>query len=54
MKMHLLNILNQLEATEKEKMTIQAHFENKVVTHKAVVDLFCEIRNVNNIEKLNK
>lgn len=54
MKMHLLNILNQLEATEQEKKTIQTHFENKVVTHQAVVDLFCEIRNVNNIEKLNK
>jgi len=46
MKMHLLNILNQLEATEEEKRTIQKKFETQVVSHKAVVDAFCELRGI--------
>lgn len=38
MKMHLMNILNQLEATESEKEIIKNEFENKVVSFKAVRD----------------
>ena len=37
MKMHLLNILNQLEATEQEKTIIVDHFKNHTVTYSAVV-----------------
>ncbi|MFT7611763.1 MAG: hydroxymethylglutaryl-CoA reductase [Parvicellaceae bacterium] len=46
MKMHLLNILNQLEATDDEKRIIQKKFETNVVSHKAVVDAFCEMRGI--------
>ena len=53
MKMHLLNILNQLEATEEEKQIIQNKFNTTVVTHKAVVDAFCELRGVKTPEQLN-
>ena len=44
MKMHLMNILNQLGATNNEKETIAKHFENKTVTHSDVVTKFQEIR----------
>ncbi|MBC5863767.1 hydroxymethylglutaryl-CoA reductase, degradative [Flavobacterium turcicum] len=37
MKMHLNNILNQLEATKEERIAIQKHFENNTVSHNAVV-----------------
>lgn len=37
MKMHLNNILNQLEATKEERIVIQKHFENNTVSHNAVV-----------------
>ncbi len=46
MKMHLLNILNQLGATEEERKTIKAHFENKVVSHQEVIQVFCEMRGI--------
>jgi hydroxymethylglutaryl-CoA reductase len=46
MKMHLLNILNQLEATEAEIAEIKAFFEDKVVTHSDVVRKFCEVRGI--------
>jgi hydroxymethylglutaryl-CoA reductase len=36
MKMHLLNILNHLEATEKESGRVVAHFEERVVSFTAV------------------
>ena len=48
MKMHLLNILNQLEATDAEKKQIVELFKTKTVTHKAVVDEFCRIRGIEN------
>ena len=48
MKMHLLNILNQLGASESEKDQIKLYFNNKVVSHKAVVDQFCKLRGVKN------
>jgi hydroxymethylglutaryl-CoA reductase len=44
MKMHLLNILNQLEATDSEKVTIVEYFKDKVVSHSAAVEVFTKIR----------
>jgi len=44
MKMHLLNILNQLEATDAEKEEIVAHFKDKVVSHSAAVEAFMRVR----------
>ncbi|WP_028890161.1 hydroxymethylglutaryl-CoA reductase, degradative [Tenacibaculum ovolyticum] len=44
MKMHLQNILNQLEATTKEREVITTYFESKTVSHSAVVDKFNELR----------
>ncbi len=46
MKMHLLNILNQLEATEEEKAIIVDHFKHNTVTHSAAVQKFCEVRGI--------
>lgn len=48
MKMHLLNILNQLEATDIEKKQIVELFKTKTVTHKGVVDEFCKMRGIEN------
>jgi len=45
MKMHLLNILNQLGATEEEKKTLVEHFKKNAATHSAVVDAFKNLRN---------
>ena len=45
MKMHLQNILNQLGASVQEKETIEKYFEDKTVSHSAVVDKFNELRN---------
>lgn len=44
MKMHLLNILNQLGATDSEKKRIVTHFKNHTVTHSAVVEAFEKLR----------
>lgn len=44
MKMHLLNILNQLEATDAEKEEIVAYFKDKVVSHSAAVEAFIRVR----------
>ncbi len=46
MKMHLFNILNQLEATEKERVEIANWFSDKVVVHSEVVRVFCEMRGI--------
>ena len=46
MKMHLFNILNQLEATEKERDEIANWFSDKVVVHSEVVRVFCEMRGI--------
>ncbi len=46
MKMHLMNILNQLEATPEEKKHITAYFQDKVPHHREVVNYFCELRGV--------
>jgi hydroxymethylglutaryl-CoA reductase len=44
MKMHLMNILNQFEATSEEKSTIVEHFKSNTVTHSAVVEAIEKIR----------
>ena len=44
MKMHLMNILNQFEATNKEKEQIVNHFKINVVTHSAVVKAIEKLR----------
>ncbi|MBU2948755.1 hydroxymethylglutaryl-CoA reductase, degradative [Zobellia uliginosa] len=44
MKMHLMNILNQLGATEDEKKTLTHHFKKHSATHNAVVDAFEKLR----------
>jgi hydroxymethylglutaryl-CoA reductase len=45
MKMHLLNILNQLGATEAEKKQLVAYFKKHSATHNAVVEAFRDLRN---------
>ncbi|GLB54145.1 3-hydroxy-3-methylglutaryl coenzyme A reductase [Neptunitalea chrysea] len=44
MKMHLLNILNQLGATEEEKVYFVNYFKDKTATHSAVVTAFENLR----------
>ena len=44
MKMHLNNILNQLEATEEECILIRKHFKHQVVSHSGVVDYIQNLR----------
>lgn len=44
MKMHLLNIINQLEATEKEKQKLIEHFKTHTVTHNAVGEQLTRLR----------
>lgn len=46
MKMHLLNILNQLEATEDEKAQIVEYFKDNIVSHSAAVEQFCKLRGI--------
>jgi hydroxymethylglutaryl-CoA reductase len=45
MKMHLMNILNQLEANESEKKIIVNHFKKNKVSHSAVVQELESLRN---------
>lgn len=45
MKMHLLNILNQLGATEMEKQQIVNYFKDKIVSHSETVKIFNQLRN---------
>ena len=44
MKMHLMNILNQFEATPQEKETIINHFKHNTVSHSAVVEQIEKLR----------
>jgi len=44
MKMHLMNMLNQLEATQTEKDRLTTYFKTNTVTHSAVVDALSELR----------
>ena len=56
MKMHLQNILNQFNATDKEKEIITTFFNKKTVTHSAVVEKIDSLRKptVNWIDFLDK
>ncbi len=44
MKMHLLNILNQLAATEAEKQEMITFFKDRTVSHSAVVGFLEQVR----------
>lgn len=44
MKMHLMNILNQFEATSEEKTKLVHHFKSHTVTHSAVVSEIEKLR----------
>lgn len=44
MKMHLMNMLNQLNATNYEKVAMVEFFKTNVVTHYAVEEALCELR----------
>ncbi len=44
MKMHLMNILNQFEATASEKHTLVHLFKTETVTHSAVVEALNKLR----------
>lgn len=46
MKMHLGNIINQLEATDEERVKIVKHFEHHPVSHVAVVEYVNDLRKV--------
>jgi hydroxymethylglutaryl-CoA reductase len=53
MKMHLLNILNQLEATEAEKAEIVDYFKDKVVSFSAAVEVFSRVRGIAHTQTQN-
>lgn len=44
MKMHLMNILNQFEASDNEKATLIEYFKTHVATHSAVVEEIEKLR----------
>lgn len=45
MKMHLMNILNQMEATSEEKQKAMRHFTKNTVSHSAAVEFIEKLRN---------
>lgn len=45
MKMHLMNILNQLKATQDEKIKAIHHFSNQTISHHAVDTFLTSLRN---------
>lgn len=45
MKMHLSNIIKQLDTSEEEKTYLLNYFENKEVSHSAVVEAYNNLRN---------
>lgn len=45
MKMHLMNILNHLEASEEEREKAKAHFANEVISFKSVREFIAGLRN---------
>lgn len=51
MKMHLMNILNQLGASPQEKTIIGNYFKNKTVSHSEVVNKFNSLRAVGSLEQ---
>ena len=48
MKMHLMNMLNQLEATHDEKSKMVDYFKTNVVTHSSVEKALFELRTTEN------
>ena len=44
MKMHLMNILNQVDASEKEKNNAINHFKDNTVSHSAVIEYVEQLR----------
>ena len=54
MKMHLFNILNQLEATEEEKQEMVRYFTDKVPHHREVVNKFCDMRGIKSPAEITK
>lgn len=44
MKMHLMNILNQMDASSSEKEKTVRHFNTHTITHSAVVDFINQLR----------
>lgn len=44
MKMHLMNILNQLQANDEERKAVENHFKEQTVSHRAVVDFIEDLR----------
>ncbi|MBP7274362.1 MAG: hydroxymethylglutaryl-CoA reductase, partial [Saprospiraceae bacterium] len=44
MKMHLHNILNHLQANDKEKELVFSHFEDKTVSFTSVRDFLYQIK----------
>jgi hydroxymethylglutaryl-CoA reductase len=44
MKMHLMNILNQFNATPSEKETLVTHFKTNTVTNNAVLEELEKLR----------
>ncbi len=44
MKMHIMNILNQLKATETERQAVTEYFKDQTVSHSAVVDFIENLR----------
>lgn len=45
MKMHLMNILNHLEASEAEREKAKVHFANEVISFKSVREYIASLRN---------
>ena len=45
MKMHLNNILNQLEATAEERVSVREYFQQQIVSHASVVSFIENLRN---------
>lgn len=50
MKMHLMNILNQFQATQKEKEIITNFFKNKTISHSEVVQALQNLRKKASVE----
>ncbi|WP_203295518.1 hydroxymethylglutaryl-CoA reductase, degradative [Luteirhabdus pelagi] len=44
MKMHLMNILNQMDASTEEKEKAEKHFQDAVISHSAVTDFIANLR----------
>ena len=54
MKMHLLNILNQLEATDLEKEQVVEYFKDHVVSYSEAVRVFCQVRGIQQDQSINQ